>query len=135
SNEAACAAGGGGAGRTPGQFHRDFAIVKGGILHDRVGFTIGHLALFRDLHRPLALIVDGLEFHLMGNQLTNGLSGRSRSEGDQGPEKRMADGHRQSRVHESSIPPMARPAPSSDMSAHFTEYFVNAPPAWTSEFG
>jgi hypothetical protein len=41
-------------------------FVKGGVLHDGVGFTIGHLALFRDLDRPLALIIHGLEFSPCG---------------------------------------------------------------------
>src|SRR5207247_5651170 len=58
SNKAARAAGGAGGG-TPRQFRVDRAIVKGGVFHDRVRFTIGHLAIFRDLYRPLAEVVDG----------------------------------------------------------------------------
>jgi hypothetical protein len=91
ANKAACAAGGA-AGGTPGQFHRDCAIVKDSVLHDRVGFTVGHLAVFRDLDCPLALIVNRLQFHLVGNQLTNSLSGRRRSEDDEGPEQKHRAG-------------------------------------------
>jgi len=50
--------------------------VKDGIFHDRICFAIGHLAILRDLDRPLAEIDDGLQFHLVRNQLTDRLTGR-----------------------------------------------------------
>ena len=48
ADEAARAASGAG-GRTPGQLHLNRAIVKHGVFHDRVRFTIGHLAGLREL--------------------------------------------------------------------------------------
>lgn len=74
SNTSARGAWGAGGG-TPRQFHVDRAVVKDGVLHDRVCFAIGHLAVFRDLDRPLAEILDGFQFRIVRNQLTNGLSG------------------------------------------------------------
>ena len=77
SNKAARAGGAGGGGSgTARQLHLDRAVVKDGVFHDRVCFAIRHLAIFRDLDRPLAQIVGGLQFHVVRNQLTRGLSGR-----------------------------------------------------------
>src|SRR5882757_8553169 len=75
SDKAACPAQGA-RGGAPRQFQFDRAIVKYVALHNGIGFPIGHLAIFDDLNRPLAEIVDCLQFHLVRSQLFNGLSRR-----------------------------------------------------------